>query len=193
MRAAPAAGWNASQPLGRGGNAVRGVGESFSANPALGMATLTIPVPISSGRSGFSPAGSLVYDAGAGNGIFGIGWAFASSAIVRRTDRGLPTYDDAADSDAFVLSGQDELVPALVDTGDGWIRDERVEGGHQVRRYRSRTEGSFGPDRALDERRRRGPLAGHHFGQRDVDLRSVGRGADRRPGQREPRLQLAAR
>ena len=143
MRAAPAAGWNASQPLGRGGNAVRGVGESFSANPALGMATLTIPVPISSGRSGFSPAGSLVYDAGAGNGIFGLGWAFASSAIVRRTDRGLPTYDDAADSDAFVLTGQDELVPALVDTGDGWIRDERVEGAHQVRRYRPRTEGSF--------------------------------------------------
>ena len=43
--AAPAAGWNASQPLGRGGNAVRGVGESFSANPALGMATLTVPDP----------------------------------------------------------------------------------------------------------------------------------------------------
>ena len=36
-------------------------------------------------------------------------------------------------------------------------------------------------NRALDERRGRGPLAGHHVGQRDLDLRSVGRRADRDP------------
>jgi len=39
--------------LPKGGGAVRGIGEKFSANPVAGMGSMTVPIAASPGRSGF--------------------------------------------------------------------------------------------------------------------------------------------
>src|SRR3954464_8189239 len=90
--------------LPKGGGAIRGIGEKFAANPVTGTGSLTMPIATSSGRSGFGPQLSLSYDSGAGNGPFGFGWSLSLPRISRRTDKGLPQYLDAAESDVFTLS-----------------------------------------------------------------------------------------
>jgi RHS repeat-associated protein len=113
---------------------------------------MSVPIATSPGRSGFGPQLSLTYDSGAGNGPFGFGWSLSLPSITRRTDLGLPRYDDAHESDVFILSGAEDLVPEYRKTPDGsWVRDaagrlvvhEYELDGHCVRRYRPRVEGSF--------------------------------------------------
>ena len=41
------------------------------------------------------------------------GWSLALPAITRKTDKGLPRYRDADESDVFILSGAEDLVPVL--------------------------------------------------------------------------------
>src|ERR1041385_5680456 len=96
--------------LPKGGGAIRGIGEKFSANPVTGTGSMTVPIATSPGRSGFGPQLSLSYDSGAGNGPFGFGWDVSSSANTRKTDKGLPRYDDANESDVFLLSRAEDLV-----------------------------------------------------------------------------------
>ena len=121
--------------LPKGGGAIRGIGEKFAANPVTGTGTMSVPIAASPGRSGFGPQLSLSYDSGSGNGPFGFGWSLSLPAITRKTDTGLPRYLDAEESDVFVLSGVEDLVP--VDRPDDEID------GHRVRRYRPRVEGLF--------------------------------------------------
>ena len=92
-----------SLSLPKGGGAIRGMGEKFAANPVTGTGSMSVPIAISPGRGGFSPQLSLSYDSGAGNGAFGLGWNLSLPAITRRTDRGLPQYFDAEESDVFIL------------------------------------------------------------------------------------------
>ncbi len=92
---------------------------------------MTIALPISAGRSGFTPDLALTYDSGNGNGPFGVGWRCELPSIGRKLDQRLPRYDD---TDTFVLTGHDDLVPVPGTTE----RD-----GSTVQRYRSRTETSF--------------------------------------------------
>src|SRR5215475_3175076 len=99
--------------LPKGGGAVRGIGEKFAANPVTGTASLSVPIATSPGRAGFGPQLSLSYDSGSGNGPFGFGWSLSLPQITRRTDKGLPKYDDANESDIFLLSGAEDLVPVL--------------------------------------------------------------------------------
>ena len=101
--------------LPKGGGAISGMGEKFAANPVTGTGSLTVPIALSPGRSGFGPQLSLSYDSGAGNGPFGLGWSLSLPSITRRTDKGLPQYDDAGESDVFILSGAEDLVPVLVE------------------------------------------------------------------------------
>ena len=91
--------------LPTGGGAIRGIGESFQANPVTGTASFSVPIAVSPGRAGFQPALALHYDSGSGNGPFGLGWHLDAPSIQRKTDRGLPQYQDAVDSDTFTLSG----------------------------------------------------------------------------------------
>src|SRR3989442_694815 len=110
--------------LPKGGGAIRGMGEKFAANPVTGTGAMTIPIATSPGRSGFGPQLSLSYDSGAGNGPFGLGWSLALPAITRKTDKGLPQYQDAEESDVFLLSGAEDLVPVLVQNAQGeWERE----------------------------------------------------------------------
>ncbi|HEY3035627.1 MAG TPA: SpvB/TcaC N-terminal domain-containing protein [Streptosporangiaceae bacterium] len=99
--------------LPKAGGAVRGLSEKFSVNAANGTASLSVPLPMSPGRNGFTPQLALSYDSGAGNGPFGMGWSLDLPAITRRTDKGLPHYRDADESDVFVLAGAEDLVPEL--------------------------------------------------------------------------------
>jgi hypothetical protein len=105
--------------LPKGGGALRGIGENFAANPVTGAGSMTVPIAVSHGRSGFSPQFALSYDSGAGNGPFGLGWNLSLPSITRRTDKGLPQYQDWLESDIFILSGTEDLVPELTQTAAG--------------------------------------------------------------------------
>jgi RHS repeat-associated protein len=141
--------------LPKGGGAIRGMGEKFAANPVTGTGSVSVPIATSPGRSGFGPQLSLSYDSGAGNGPFGFGWSLALPGITRKTDKGLPQYNDAEDSDVFILSGSEDLVPEFErdESGVLILRDGQyvihekprtVEGiVYFVRRYRPRIEGLF--------------------------------------------------
>src|SRR5260370_4405423 len=97
--------------LPKGGGAIRGFGEKFSANPVTGTGSLSVPIATSPGRSGFGPQLSLSYDSGSGNGPFGFGWSLSLPSITRKTDKGLPQYQDSEESDTYLLSGAEDLVP----------------------------------------------------------------------------------
>ena len=134
--------------LPKGGGAIRGIGEKFAANPVTGTGSMSVPLATSPGRSGFGPQLSLSYDSGAGNGPFGLGWSLSLPSITRKTDKGLPKYDDAGESDVFILSGAEDLVPVLVNVGGGWKREPqlpRTMNGtpYLIQRYRPRIEGLF--------------------------------------------------
>ena len=144
-----------SVSLPKGGGAIRGIGEKFAANPVTGTGTLSVPIATSPGRSGFGPQLLLSYDSGSGNGPFGFGWSLSLPAITRKTEKGLPQYLDALDSDVFVLSGTEDLVPEFErDAAGNWIMQDgkhvihdkhrTVDGvTYTVRRYRPRIEGLF--------------------------------------------------
>ena len=133
--------------LPKGGGALRGLGEKLAAQPATGTASLRLPLPVSPGPAGFAPQLSLTYDSGAGNGPFGLGWSLGLPAITRKTDKGLPRYADGEESDVFLLSGAEDLVPVLDETRPGlWERpvpERDASGAYEIVRYRPRVEGLF--------------------------------------------------
>src|SRR5436189_1835434 len=127
--------------LPKGGGAIRGMGEKFAANPVTGTGSVSVPLPTSPGRSGFGPQLSLAYDSGAGNGPFGLGWSLSLPSITRKTDKGLPQYQDPDDSDVFILSGSEDLVPefrndattgAWVIANGDFVREEMSLDGYLV-------------------------------------------------------------
>jgi hypothetical protein len=138
--------------LPKGGGAVRGIGEKFAANPVTGTGSMTIPIATSPGRAGFGPQLNLSYDSGSGNGVFGLGWSLSIPSITRKTDKGLPQYFDTVESDVFILSGAEDLVPVFKKNDDGtWVKNAKGEfkfddepiDDYRVRRYRPRVEGLF--------------------------------------------------
>jgi RHS repeat-associated protein len=134
--------------LPKGGGAIRGIGEKFSVNPVTGTGSLTVPIFTSPGRSDFSPKLSLSYDSGSGNGPFAFGWHLSIPSIARKTDKGLPRYDDAGESDVFILSSAEDLMPVLAQDGNQWrpisVPDITVNGQtYAIKRYRPRIEGLF--------------------------------------------------
>lgn len=136
--------------LPKGGGAIKGMGEKFSANPVTGTGSMSIPIATTPGRLGFAPHLSLSYDSVAGNGAFGLGWNLSLSSITRKTDKGLPKYEDPEESDVFILSGLEDLVPVFVGTGGGgdWKQEKlppRTIAGntYSIQRYIPRIEGLF--------------------------------------------------
>jgi hypothetical protein len=140
--------------LPKGGGAIQGIGEKFAVNPANGTASFEIPIFTSPGRSRFYPKLNLKYDSGSGNGPFGFGWHLSAPSITRKTDKGLPQYFDDEQSDTFILSGAEDLVPKLVPLADNaagmadnWTADSYQATwqaqNYTVQRYRPRIEGLF--------------------------------------------------
>src|SRR6516162_9941921 len=132
--------------LPKGGGAIRGIGEKFAANPVTGTGSMSVPIATTPGRSGLGPQLSLSYDSGAGNGPFGFGWSLSLPSITRKTDKGLPQYHDADDSDVFILSGAEDLVPVLAQDVNGkWVEESESlplrtvnRKTYRIRRYRPR-------------------------------------------------------
>src|SRR5438045_9023884 len=97
--------------LPKGGGSISGIGEKFTANPVTGTGSVSVPMATSPGRDGFGPDLTLSYDSGTGNGPFGLGWQLSLPSITRKTEKGLPRYRDAEESDVYVLAGSEDLVP----------------------------------------------------------------------------------
>lgn len=58
--------------LPKGGGAIRGIAEKFTANPVARTGSFTIPIATSPDCSGFGPTLTLNYDPEQGNGPFGL-------------------------------------------------------------------------------------------------------------------------
>jgi len=133
--------------LPKGGGAIRGISEKFQVNSVTGTGSLSVPIYTTPGRSDFYPKLSLSYDSGAGNGAFGLGWNLSIPRITRKTDKGLPRYQDGNESDTFILSGAEDLVPESEEKNGQLMkyeRDDLANGEeYKVYRYRPRIEGLF--------------------------------------------------
>ncbi|WP_212004535.1 SpvB/TcaC N-terminal domain-containing protein [Chitinophaga sp. HK235] len=139
--------------LPKGGGALKGIDEQFTVNAVNGTSSLQFPLPVSPARGGL-PDLQLTYNSGAGNGIFGMGWDLNLSVIKRKTDKGIPVYHDDLETDTFLLTDVDELVPQLKRAADGGMVRDTVgkelydewsspDGNYTIRCYRPRTEGKF--------------------------------------------------
>jgi RHS repeat-associated protein len=136
--------------LPKGGGALKGIDEKFTVNAVNGTASMQVPLPLTPGRSGFTPNLSLDYNSGGGNSEFGLGWSLSLQSIQRRTDKKLPLYDDSNDSDVFILAGAEDLVPKLnyntsTSTWDTDFEADHIIGTdhYTIRRYRPRIEGLY--------------------------------------------------
>src|SRR6476659_7427186 len=98
--------------LPKGGGAIKGIEEKFNVNAITGTSSFSIPIPLSPSRHGFVPAIGLSYNSGNGNSPFGMGWQLDIPSISRKTEKELPQYRDEEESDTFILSGAEDLVPA---------------------------------------------------------------------------------
>src|SRR5450755_2430749 len=96
--------------LPKGGGALKSIDEKFQVNAANGTASVSVTIPQSKSRTDFAPSLMLSYNSGSGNSPFGLGWNIDIPTIRRRTDKRLPQYRDAYDSDIFQLNGVEDLV-----------------------------------------------------------------------------------
>ncbi|MGD9558750.1 MAG: SpvB/TcaC N-terminal domain-containing protein, partial [Mangrovibacterium sp.] len=142
-----------SLSLPRGGGAIRGIDGKFTVNAVNGTASFSVPLPFSPAR-GITPTLSLTYNSGSGNSILGMGWSIDLPSIKRKADGELPQYLDESDSDTFLFSGAEDLVPEFEKQGDGVFRrdengnyvvreEDSTDGDHLIRYYKPRTEGLF--------------------------------------------------
>jgi len=137
--------------LPKGGGAIKGIDEKFSVNAVNGTASFSIPLPFSPAR-GASPNLNLSYNSASGNGIFGLGWNLTLPSIKRKTDKGLPQYFDGVDSDTFLFSEAEDLVPEYKKESDGnfsrdaegnFVLNEKDSVDFTIRFYKPRIEGLF--------------------------------------------------
>ena len=142
-----------SLSLPKGGGAIKGIDEKFSVNAVNGTASFSIPLPFASAR-GASPNLNLSYNSGSGNGVFGLGWSLSLASIKRKTENELPQYQDGFDSDTFLFSEAEDLVPEFekeldgslkVDPGSDFVIHEQdsPDANFTIRFYKPRVEGQF--------------------------------------------------
>lgn len=117
--------------LPSGGGAIGGTGGGFVTNRQTGAGTKTVEIDVPEGRNGMQPRLRLSYSTGNSHGVAGMGWSLGVGSVSRRTDDGVPTYDDA--TDGFALTGGTKLVAVE--------RSERE--GTTVTRHRPRSESAF--------------------------------------------------
>lgn len=131
--------------LPKGGGAITGMGESLGQAGPTGMATMTIPLPVTAGR-GFAPALSLSYSSGGGNDVFGLGWSCRGVSVSRRTSHGVPQYNA---QDSFLGPAGEVLVPEtdskgkVITTSVKQYGKKTLSTTYTVTRYFPRTEGAF--------------------------------------------------
>ncbi len=74
---------------------------------------MTVPIATSPGRSGFGPQLSLSLRLRRRQRALRLRLEPFASRDHPKTDKGLPRYRDAEESDVFILSGAEDLVPVL--------------------------------------------------------------------------------
>jgi hypothetical protein len=123
------------------------MGEKFVANPVTGTGSMLVFIAISPGRLGFGLQLSLSCDSGAGNGPFGFGWSLSLPSVTCKTDKGLPQYFDADESDVFILSGAEFMdlasdgypdIVVMEDPTPGFYEHDDAEGWQPFRPFTSR-------------------------------------------------------
>lgn len=121
--------------LPQGGGAQSGLGETFSPDLFSGTGNFSIPIAVPKGRNGLQPQLTLGYSTGNGNSEYGKGWSLGLPGVTRKTNKGIPVYDD--DQDVFILSGTEDLIEIEKTT-------ETVSGVFHInRKFKPRTEGLF--------------------------------------------------
>jgi RHS repeat-associated protein len=115
---------------------------AYTVEENLGAGTLPYPLDLPVARE-LTVELSLIYASGAGNGLFGIGFAANLPGFGLDLRFGVPRYDG---NDPVNFAGE-TLVPALREEGGAWVRDTRaaVLNGQSwlVTRYVPRVEGDF--------------------------------------------------
>ena len=119
-----------SLPSGPG--SLEGLGETFEPDLSSGTASFPVKFTAAPGRAGLQPNLELAYNGGNGNGPWGMGWKLSIPSIQRRTENGLPSYDDSRDE--FIYNDGEKLVPLADGTyrfeNEGrFMRFRRLEGG----------------------------------------------------------------
>lgn len=131
--------------LPKGGGALPGMGEALGNIGPSGLASLSIPLPVSAGR-GYGPDIGLSYSSSAGNGVFGLGWGVNIPYISRRTSQGVPQYTG---QDEFLAPGGEVLMPERDENGQvitttcAAYGEIQLNETWQVVRYSPRIEGTF--------------------------------------------------
>ncbi|MGO8926297.1 MAG: SpvB/TcaC N-terminal domain-containing protein [Limisphaerales bacterium] len=124
-----------SLPSGPG--SIEGLGDSFAPQLNSGTSAYSVKIATPPGVNGLQLEVVLSYNAGSGNGPFGLAWGYEPMSIQRETQKGLPTYGA---SDVFMFQGE-ELVPLsdgsyrmknessfmrVSRAGDGWqVQDKK--------------------------------------------------------------------
>jgi RHS repeat-associated protein len=110
-------------------------------NPLTGSADISLPLPLTPGRSGFTPSLTLQYGSSAGNSVFGVGWSLSGlSSIGLSSKDHLPKYDG---KDKFAFNGE-ELVPVLTEQESGeWVPRIDELDGFRVHYYRLKVEQAY--------------------------------------------------
>jgi len=132
--------------LPKGGGAIQSIGKGWGAVGPTGAASFDIPLPLSPGR-GFAPSLSMGYSSAAGNGSCGMGWGLTRLAVARRSNKGVPAYDE---NDEMVGPSGDVWMPER-DLATGALRLQSVDTyrglalgqTYQVCRHWPRVEGAF--------------------------------------------------
>jgi len=111
--------------LSKGGGAIRGIDQKFTANAVTGTGSLSIPIPVTtSGRSDFSTAAfapRMTQAPATARLVSGGECRFPQSRA--KTDKGLPRYRDEDGSDTFILSESEDLVPLWKEQSGTWNKD----------------------------------------------------------------------
>ncbi len=125
--------------LPQGGGALQGIGETFIPNAFTGNGSYAIPFPLTPIR-GFEPQLTLNYNSGAGNSPFGLGFTLSNLKISRRTEKGIPKYDE---SDIFLDDQGGELTPKLSHNAPMKRIEKKGTEHWEVHEYLPRVESTF--------------------------------------------------
>jgi hypothetical protein len=128
-----------------------------AADPVSGIVSIAAPAPNSqgsvttgfsiklpAGRQGMQPSLSVNYSSDAGNGWMGMGWDLSVPAISIDTRWGVPTYDQAYETEIYTLGGEQLAFEATSGIFAMPNRNEGFEQNRQSnRQFYPRIEGSY--------------------------------------------------
>ena len=76
----------------------------------MGTAELSYPIQLPPGRHGLQPDVNLYYSSAGGNGLLGVGWSIAQPAVTIDTRWGVPRYELANETEAYLINGEPFLT-----------------------------------------------------------------------------------